>query len=171
MKNDLELKLQAWLDGELSGPEGLRLSREIAGDADATRLVEELRSVKSALAGAETPLTIPESREFYWSKIERQIARESAVPTPRHPVWLRWLSPVAGFAALAWMLMLAVSPPAPSTFDDISSTGEGMEAVTFHDQTAGMTVVWLADTDQTQPMIENPVLKTPDQPEDSEIEM
>ena len=74
MKNDLELKLQAWLDGELSGPEGLRLSREIAGDADATRLVEELRSVKSALAGAETPLTIPESREFYWSKIERQKA-------------------------------------------------------------------------------------------------
>ncbi|HZM01666.1 MAG TPA: hypothetical protein VFC44_01470 [Candidatus Saccharimonadales bacterium] len=38
----------------------------------------------------------------------------------------------------------------PTTFDEISSTGEGMEAVTFHDQSAGMTVVWLQDPSQVE---------------------
>jgi hypothetical protein len=44
-----------------------------------------------------------------------------------------------------------------------------MEAVTFHDQSAGMTVVWLADTEQAPPM-ETPDIKTPDMG-DPEVEM
>jgi len=167
MNQDLELKLQAWLDGELSAPEARRISQEIAGDAELSGLVTELRDIKSALAGNETLRAVPETREFYWSKIERQIEREArspgAMPTggSRRAAWLRWFSPLAGFAALACMLLLAVKPVAPSAFDEISSVGEGMEAVTFHDQTAGMTVVWLADTVQAQP-VETPEVKTPD---------
>jgi anti-sigma-K factor RskA len=167
MNHNLELKLQAWLDGELSAPEARRIGQEITGDTEATRLTAELQSIKSALAGNEMALTVPETREFYWSKIERQIQREARnlrpVQTPR-AAWLRWLSPLAGFAALACMLLLAVKPPALPAFDEISSTGEGMEAVTFHDQSAGMTVVWLADSEQAQPaeMIATPAAPTSD---------
>jgi anti-sigma factor RsiW len=165
MNHNLELKLQAWLDGELSAPEARRIGQEIAGDAEASRLAAELQAVKSALAGNEMAVPVPETREFYWSKIERQIQRETRRPrpvqSPRQSAWRRWLSPLAGFAGLACMLLLAVKPFAPPAFDEISSTGEGMEAVTFHDQSAGMTVVWLADTEQAQPA-ELPAARTPD---------
>jgi anti-sigma-K factor RskA len=173
MNQNLELKLQAWLDGELSAPEARRIGQEIAGDTEASRLVTELQAIKSALAGNEMALAVPETREFYWSKIERQIQREArsprAVQAPRQAAWRHLLAPLAAFAGLACMLLLAVKPFAPPIFDEISSTGEGMEAVTFHDQSAGMTVVWLADAEQAQP-IELPEAKTPDTG-DSEVEM
>jgi anti-sigma factor RsiW len=172
MNHNLELKLQAWLDGELSAPEARRIGQEIAGDAEATRLVADLQALKSAMAGNEIALAVPETREFYWSKIEHRIQREAGVGSvhaPGQASWLRWLSPLAGFSAMACLLLMAVKPFAPPTFDEISATGEGMEAVTFHDQTAGMTVVWLADTDTAQPA-ESPDAKTLDT-RDSEVEM
>jgi len=156
MKQDLELKLQAWLDGELPTAEARAIGREVAADAEAGRLVAELQAVKSALAGNEMPVVLPESREFYWSKIQRQIERETAAqrgtPARRVARWRYWLSPLAGFAALACMMIMATRPDVAPSFDEISSTAEGMEAVTFHDQSTGVTVVWLADSsDQSQP--------------------
>jgi anti-sigma factor RsiW len=68
MNHNLELKLQAWLDGELSAPEARRIGQEIAGDMEASRLTAELQAIKSTLAGNEVALTVPETREFYWSK-------------------------------------------------------------------------------------------------------
>jgi anti-sigma-K factor RskA len=168
MNQNLELKLQSWVDGELSAPEARRISQEIASDAEASRLVAELQALKSALAGNETALAVPETREFYWSKIERQIQLEARSPrpaqAPRRAAWLHWLSSLAGVAGLACMLLLAFKPPGLPSYDEISATGEGMEAVTYHDQSAGMTVVWLADTEQqtAQPAIESPAVKTPD---------
>ena len=169
----LELELQAWLDGELSAPKARRTDPKIVGDEEASRLITEMQAIKSALAGNETARTVPETRAFYWSKIERQIQRQTpgprAVQAPRQAVWRRWLEPLAGFAALACLLLLAVKPHAPPTFDEISSTGQGMEAVTFHDQSGGMTVVWLTDTAPAQ-LIESPDAKTPE-PGDSEVEV
>jgi anti-sigma factor RsiW len=186
MNQNLELKLQAWLDGELSGAEARRINDEIAADAGASRLVEELKAVKGLLAGNELALTVPESRDFYWSKIEREIrnqARPQPAPTFRTPAWVRWLSPLSGLAAFTCIILLAVKPTAAPTFDEISSTGEGVEAVTFHDQSADMTVVWLADSTQpqTQPQTQTPEVSpegtavppdhaTPD-PGDTDVEM
>ena len=150
-----ELELQAWLDGELSGTRARRIEPKIVGDEDASRLVVELRSVKNALAGNEPARTLPESREFFWSKIEREIQRQTpgarVMDAPREAGWRRWFAPGAGFAALACLLLLALDPFAPPVLDEISPTGPGMEAVTFHDEAAGMTVVWLTDTTQAQP--------------------
>jgi anti-sigma-K factor RskA len=161
---NLELELQAWLDGELSAPKARRIDPKIVGDEEASRLITELQAIKSALAGNEMARPVPETRAFYWSKIERQIQRQTDNPrpvqAPRQAVWRRWLAPLAGFAALACLLLLAVKPYAPSAFDEISSTGEGMEAVTFHDQSAGMTVVWLTDTAPAR-LIESPDVQTP----------
>jgi hypothetical protein len=170
---NLELELQAWLDGELSAAKVRCADLKIVGDEDASRLISELQAVKTAMAGNEMPRPVPETREFYWSKIERQIQRQTqgprAVRAPHHAAWRRWLVPVAGFAVLSCILLLVAKPFAPPAFDEISSAGEGMEVVTFHDQAAGMTVVLVTDTAQAQP-VATPDVKSPDTG-DSEVKV
>jgi hypothetical protein len=162
MNDNIQLDLQAWLDGELPAAKGRRIDTEIAGDEEAGRLIDELRLVKDSLAGNEMGRNVPETREFYWSKIEREIQRrtQTQAQAPRRVIWPRWLAPAAGFGALACLLLLAVFPINQPGFDETSSTGEGLEAVTFQDQAAGMTVVWLTDTAPAQPAGSSD-LKTP----------
>jgi anti-sigma factor RsiW len=149
MKHDLQLKVQAWLDGELSDKEARQIGEWVARDAEASALAAELGSIRQSMKGNEVAVAVEDSREFYWSKIQRQIEREGAVrPTDGVP-WIsslrRWLVPIAGVGVLACALMMAVNQSAP-TFDEISATDSGMEAVTFHDQASQMTVVWLQDS-------------------------
>jgi len=149
MKHEIELKVQAWVDGELPDHEARRMGEWIARDAEAGALAAELGRVRQAVFRQETTAALNESREFYWSKIQRQIQREAGVGraerTPWFARWRQYLAPLAGMAALACLLVMATLRSAFPTFDEISSTGEGMEAVTFHDQSAQMTVVWLQD--------------------------
>ena len=150
MNKDTELKIQAWVDGELPASEANRVNRLVAADPEARSLAEGLRTLKAALKGNEPELKVPETREFYWSKIARQIEREEAVPArasvPWFVQWRRFLMPLAGVAgALALMLFtLSQFVPAPS-FDEATDTSSEMEAFTFRDQNAGMTVVWLQE--------------------------
>ncbi len=150
MKEDLQLKVQAWLDGELPDHEARQLGEWIATDAEASALVAELGSVHRALSGNETHAVLTDSRDFYWSKIERQIRREAAqAPVYASIPWYarlrRYMAPLAGVAVLACALLMAVVQRSSAPVDETSSTGGGMEALTFHDQSAGMTVVWLQD--------------------------
>jgi len=141
------LKLQAWVDGELFEDEARCISGEIARDAEAGGLVAELKNTRDALVSNELARTLPETREFYWSKIQREIQRREPVPaaraTPRAFRWKHWLAPLAGIVGLACVVTLTGRPSALPAIDETSSVGGGMEAVTFHDQSSGMTVVWL----------------------------
>lgn len=149
MKHELELKVQAWLDGEMADHEARRMGEWIARDSEAAALAEELGCVSKAMLGQEEARALDDSREFYWSKIQRQIEREGNLArreaAPWFARWRRYLAPLASAGALACLLILAAVRSGTPTFDEISSTGEGMEAVTFHDQSAQMTVVWLQD--------------------------
>ena len=149
MKNELELKVQAWLDGELPDHEARRMGEWIARDSEAAALAAEMGCVRQAMFRQEAAVTLGESREFYWSKIQGEIQREAAVRRTENAPWFaRWrkyLAPLAGVGALACLLVMAAVRSGTPTFDEISSTGDGMEAVTFHDQSAQMTVVWLQD--------------------------
>lgn len=159
MNHELEMKLQAWVDGELPGAEARRVADHVARNPEMAELATAMRSVKGALAGNELPVALPESREFFWSKIERDIERQSRpvrAPAPTQAAWRRWVSPLLGFAGLACILFMAVRPYSQPAFDEISAMGEGMEAVTFNDQAAGMTVVWLSDTTQQTQATETP---------------
>ena len=63
--------------------------------------------------------------------------------------------------------------PAAPTFDEISATDEGMEAVTFHDQSGQMTVVWLQDN-SPQAAPEQPTRNAgapAEEPVDSDVEI
>jgi anti-sigma factor RsiW len=153
MKHELELSLQAWLDGELPERQARRMSRWIARDAEARALLAELRSIKEVLPSNEAARAVPDTREFYWSQVARRIQCETPVARPvRLPWFARWqgyLLPLTGLAALACALVVTTRHARPPTFDEISATSDAMEAVTFHDQSGQMTVVWLQDNGRT----------------------
>ena len=71
MNQDRELQIQAFVDGELSARQARKVEEWLATDAEAQALLRELQATKAALAQNEPQLTLPETREFYWSKIQR----------------------------------------------------------------------------------------------------
>jgi anti-sigma factor RsiW len=152
MKHDLELKLQAWLDGELPAAEAEQLRRLTAADPEAARLLAELQNIKAAFLENEQTVAVPESRPFYWSKIERQIQREAAVRPSPALSWAerlrRWLAPLAGAAALAAVLLLALNQSAPQVLNQVSDMAEGLQTRTFRDNSAGINFVVFHETPQ-----------------------
>ena len=116
MDYDSQLKLQAYLDGELSEREAREFATLLARDQDATLLLGELRMTRQILRGAEPRMQFPESREFYWSKISREIQRQEASSVAREPAakssWFGWrklLLPAGAVAALVLATLFIVS--------------------------------------------------------------
>lgn len=151
MNEELKIKVQAFLDGELSEAEAREISSLIAGDASVAALHKELKHTRAALAGFEKRITLPESREFYWAKIQRGIARTEAAQerseaTPR-PWFLRLrraLVPMAGVAVLAvalFVLLRSGQPPPPGGMEAASMDSSAM---TYRNYESGTTLVWLS---------------------------
>jgi anti-sigma factor RsiW len=150
MTEEQQLKLQAFLDGELPEPEARAVAARVAGDSEAADLLAELRHTRKALAGHEPELKLPESREFYWSKIEREIRRlETETPPP--PVtsgfaWLRRALVTAGAtAAVVILATFAVVQsnlwrPGRAAETELALADSG--TFTYHDYANGMTLVW-----------------------------
>jgi anti-sigma factor RsiW len=145
MKHDLELKLQAWLDGELPAAEAEQMRRRAATDLEAARLTAELQNIKAAFLQSETTATVPETRAFYWSRIQREIQRQASVRHSPAPLWAerlrRWLAPVAGLAALAAAVLMALNPSAPRALNQVSAMAEGFQTRAFRDDSAGINFI------------------------------
>ena len=82
MKHEDKLRIQAWMDGELAPKEAARIATLIEQNPEALALSEELRVVENALHLGEKPAILDDSRDFYWSQIERQIDAEEPLPEP-----------------------------------------------------------------------------------------
>ncbi len=157
MNHDAELKLQAWLDGELSEREAAEVKDWLARDREAQLLLAELQNTGAALAGQEEGIKHPESREFFWSKISREIERQervAAVPArPAGRPWLlRLLVPVGSLAAVAFLAVWLTgrSPSGePGTISEMELASDDMGAYTFRDHGAapgeGLTMIWFFD--------------------------
>ena len=150
MNQDFQLKLQAYLDGELSERETRAVEATLTGDADARALLTELRNTSGALADFEASLKLPETREFFWSKVERQIQRESNAAT-RHlapvPFWRRFLIPTGAFAALVLVGLIGFRSLAPENYNQTPAVETFLTdagAMTYRDDVEQMTVVWLS---------------------------
>jgi len=151
MKPDLELKLQALLDAELPAAEAEQVRRLAAGDPAAARLLAELQNIKAALRQNEPAATVPETRPFYWSKIERQIQHEAARRPSPALFWAeqfrRWLVPLAGAATVAAGLLIWLHSSAPQVaFNEVSPSSAGITARTFRDNSAGINFVVVQET-------------------------
>ncbi len=146
MDYETQLKLQACLDGELGAEEARQFQARVAQDAEAQGLLAELKMTREILAGFETGVALPESREFFWSKVEREIERQAApVSASRRPAlfggWQRWLAPAGALAAaLAVMLLMGRPPAGPQVETSLADSG----AFTYHDFAARTTLVWLS---------------------------
>ena len=76
MNQELQLKLQAYLDGELAPAELREITELLAQDTESKALYAELQATKALVRGNELEHKLGESREFYWSKIAREIDRD-----------------------------------------------------------------------------------------------
>jgi anti-sigma factor RsiW len=158
MNPEQELKLQAYLDGELSDREARQISDWLAKDAAARSLFEELQMMKTVLTQNEPELKLPESREFFWSKIQRDIRVQEQEPARASEsvsifAWLhRHLLPVAG-AAAALALIVGISlksqPAVASQLAESESLMDDMGLMTFRSQADQLTVVWVYDKDNS----------------------
>ena len=156
------LKLQAYLDGELPECECREITEQLNRDADSAALMQELRQTRDCLCAAETDkaLSVPETREFYWSKIQREIQRQTKESPARGAVPLmdklrRWLIPATGLA-LAGLVCLLVIPGSPSSnpATALETAVADSGAFTYHDFSAGTTLVWIsypADNEVAKP--------------------
>lgn len=158
MDYEVQLKLQAFLDDELPEAEKRELASLLAREQEAAGLLGELRNTRQALAGFENGIKLPESREFYWSKIQRQIEREPQA-APAEPtaslvarLW-RYLMPAAAVAAMAVAALLVYRPTPNRAETEILLSDADADAMTYRDYDAGATVVWFsypADSDSAQ---------------------
>ena len=151
MTHEQQLKLQAFLDGELPEKEARDMAALVARDAAAADLVAELRNTRRALAGSEPGLKVPESREFYWSKIEQAIERQEPAPEPAVTVSFlarvrRFLVPAGATAALVIVVAVAflqLGKTGVLSQSESETTSADAGTFTYQDDAHGTTLVWL----------------------------
>jgi anti-sigma factor RsiW len=162
MDYNAQLKLQALLDGELPKAEASEVTNWVAQDREAAALLGELRRTRDALAGTETGVHLPESREFFWSKVQREIQRlEAPAPKPAQPSYLtifrRLLVPASTVAVVliaGLVLIRSTLTPGLTTTSVLETAVADSGAFTYRDYSAGATLVWLsypADNEVAEP--------------------
>ncbi|MBL9174958.1 MAG: hypothetical protein JNL10_15575 [Verrucomicrobiales bacterium] len=147
MKTETCLEIQAYVDGELDLARRASVETLCSEDPTARRLLEDLASFRDCIQGHEPEFSVPETREFYWNQIQRQL---KSTPSPSAPTlspwlgWVRWLVPVAGLAAVAFLITLPRSE-APVSRTLASMTPASMEAssVVYRSEADGVTVHWI----------------------------
>lgn len=152
MTPETQLKLQAWLDGELPAADAPEVARLVERDPRAAALVRELKLTRQWLAAGEVTHPVPESREFYWSRIARRLAprdHPAADPGRLITAWRRglaWLAPAAacaGVLALWLWPRLETASRAAARPTEIETPTEEIGTYTFRSESEQMMVVWV----------------------------
>ena len=163
MNIDQQLKLQSYLDGELSAREAQEVADWLKADAEARALFTELQNTTAALEGNELEVKLPESRDFYFSKIRRQIEQESARSETVRPIseplvvrLRKFLLPLAGAAAAVILFaVMSSTQPGLTYVPAEGETSSEMAAYTYRSQSDRLTVVWLADNNSASANVDD----------------
>jgi len=158
MNEEQQLKLQAFLDGELPEREGHEILAWTQRDGAAAALLAELKNTRQAMVKSEPHLSVPESRDFFWSKIEREIHRlePETVRAPDASLFAglpRWFFPAVAVSALAIAGLVAhfiipktvVEGVADADTTTVETTLASADATTYRDAGEGTTLVWFSD--------------------------
>jgi hypothetical protein len=151
MNREAQLKVQAWLDGELGAGDVAEVLRLVREDPATAALARELKLSRQWLAAGEPHRPVPESREFYWQKIARELHPTETTPVVRAApqgwgFWLRWLVPAA---AVVVLLAVLLSPPAEVPQNagavpaEVETPLDDAGSFTFRSDREQMTVVWV----------------------------
>ena len=153
-ENETELKVQALVDGELTGREAEDLHERLESDDGLRELHERLTAMRGLMTGAELPRTLPGSGDFHWSQISKAIEREErqakhmARPASGANWLLRWVLPLAGIACL--VLVLSLQQTTMPDLDillgsdhELELSIEDLDVMTFITGDDNMSVVWL----------------------------
>ncbi|HAV64155.1 MAG TPA: hypothetical protein DCY13_17540 [Verrucomicrobiales bacterium] len=152
MNEQEQLKLQAYLDGELTGRDRREVTAWLDAREDARAMLTNLQHVRAALRGNEPEHRLDCTREFYWQNIARGI--ESAFQEPGAGVMelvLRWLRHHLRQLATAGIGMALVIFAFTFVAGDVQADSEwevlhpdtGM--VNYRDYQNGLTVVMVYD--------------------------
>jgi anti-sigma factor RsiW len=164
MSEEQQLKLQAFLDGELSEREAREVLVWTQRDGDAALLLAELKNTRQAITGAAPQMKLPESREFYWSKIAREIQRPEPQRTSSPAVSIfaalrRFLLPASAVAALVIAGLfshfntpkLGLESVADADTASVETTQVDSDATTYRDASEGTTLVWFSSAADDNP--------------------
>jgi anti-sigma factor RsiW len=157
MNNDTQLKVQAYLDNELTPAEARKISSLISCDSEARDLYARLKETKQILGQHEPTLKLDESRDFYWSKIQRGIETAERLPAARPPArwWVKILAPMAGAVALFALLISIVNPISQQPvarnvtsepdqpLHEMQDLAPDVSTITYRSEAEGVTVVWI----------------------------
>lgn len=151
-----QLKVQAYLDGELSPHAARQVESLLRHDREAKRLYASLKETRKILRKNEGPVALPVSGDYYWSRIEQRMMTLGLPSAPAHawwpPVWAwlarrwKWLAPAAAAGALLLLMSPAkVSWPHPIDLTGLEVESEYADAnvVTFQSEADDITVVWV----------------------------
>ena len=151
MNVEVGIKLQAYLDGELTGREAQDVGALIKNDAEAGALFTELQQTHAFLKGNEPEFRLPESREFFWSKIERELSRLDAAPAESYTAgWVlflrRHLAAVSGVAVAAALVVFAAFQfVSPGLLEEIDNPLDDVGTFSFRSESQKMTLVWISN--------------------------
>lgn len=153
MNVDLGIKLQAYLDGELADRDAQAVASLIESDADARALFGELQQTRVLLRENEPEFRLPESREFFWSKIEREIIQlENASGVAGTPAWLlffrRHFAAATGTCVAACLVLFVafqMNWMSPDLFEEIENPLEDTGSFSFRSESQQMTLVWISN--------------------------
>jgi len=160
MNLEQQLKLQAWVDGELPEAEARQMADFVQEQSDAQAIVGELRMTRGFLAGNEPEAKLPESGDFYWSKIQREIERAEKTAEAKPHVswtfaWRRLFAPLSGLALIAFLSLLSLNVFQRQSVDDgakylveVENLSEDIGSISYRSQSENMFVVYLYKKDQ-----------------------
>ena len=152
MSEEEQLKLQSYLDGELTDEERQDVARWLDADEQACAVLDRLKTVSQTLRECEPEYKLDCTPEFYWNGIEREIAQadSDSAPAPSGN-WFGWLRShgaqfVGGMAAVAIVLFaITVLTREPEVAASWEVLDPNTAMVNYSDFDNNITVVMLYD--------------------------
>ena len=152
LNRETQLKVQAWLDGELGQADVAGVLRQVREDPRAAALARELKLSRKWLGVGEPLRPLPETRDYFWGKIAREIGSGEASGTRAEPTsgwgsWLRWLVPAAAALAVLMAVVLFRPVAAPRSVGvrpaEIETPLDDLGSFSFRSDSEQMTIVWV----------------------------
>ena len=152
--NNIELKIQALVDDELTELEAGQLREQIESDPELKIVHERLMQIRDLISENEVPYALPATGDFYWTKIVQCIDKKELSNHPPNgflteikPLF-RWLAPLLGCVSV--VLFLVVQQPADpdlgivlNSDHELELTSDEIDVMTFNSDDDSMSIVWL----------------------------